>query len=50
MLTHPDMHATNTFDRPDEVGLAHLAVPVSGNTASVTIPKQAVVAVSLQLA
>ena len=49
VLTHPDMHATNTFDRPDEVGLAPLAVSVSGNTASVTIPKQAVVAVSLQL-
>ena len=49
VLTHQDMHATNTFDRPDEVGLAPLAVQVSGNTASVTIPKQAVAAVSLQL-
>jgi alpha-N-arabinofuranosidase len=49
VLTHQDMHATNTFDRPDEVGLAPLAVQVSGNTASVTIPKQAVVAVSLEL-
>jgi alpha-N-arabinofuranosidase len=49
VLTHQDMRATNTFDRPDEVGLAPLALRVSGNTASVTIPKQAVVAVSLQL-
>jgi alpha-L-arabinofuranosidase len=49
VLTHADMHATNTFERPDEVGLAPLAAPTSGDTATVTIPKQAVVAVSLQL-
>jgi len=49
VLTHEDMRATNTFERPDEVGLAALAAPVSGDTATVTIPKQAVVAVSLQL-
>ena len=50
VLTHEDMHATNTFEKPNEVGLAALAAPVSGDTATVTIPKQAVVAVSLQLA
>jgi len=49
VLTHQDMHATNTFERPDEVGLAPLAVPLSGDTATITIPKQAVVALSLQL-
>jgi alpha-N-arabinofuranosidase len=49
VLTHQDMHATNTFERPDEVGLAALAVQVSGDTATIPIPKQAVVAVSLQL-
>ena len=49
VLTHPDMHATNTFEKPDEVGLATLAAAVSGDTATVTIPKQAVVAVSLLL-
>ena len=49
VLTHEDMHATNTFERPDEVGLAALAAQVSGDAATVTIPKQAVVAVSLQL-
>ena len=49
VLTHPDMHATNTFERPNEVTLAALAVQVSGDTATITIPKQAVVAVSLQL-
>jgi alpha-L-arabinofuranosidase len=50
VLTHEDMHATNTFAKPNEVGLAALALTVSGDTATVTIPKQAVVAVSLQLA
>jgi alpha-N-arabinofuranosidase len=49
VLTHQDMHATNTFERPDEVGLADAAVQVTGDTASITIPKQAVVAVALQL-
>jgi len=50
VLTHPDMHATNTFERPNEVALAALAVQVSGDTATITIPKQAVVAASLELA
>jgi alpha-L-arabinofuranosidase len=50
VLTHEDMHATNTFERPDEVGLAALAVQVSGDIATVAIPKQAIVAVMLQLA
>ncbi len=49
VLTHEDMHATNTFDRPNEVGVAALAMQVSGDTATVTIPRQAVVAVSLAL-
>jgi alpha-N-arabinofuranosidase len=49
VLTHEDMHATNTFERPNEVALTALAVQVSGDTATITIPKQAVVAVSLQL-
>jgi alpha-N-arabinofuranosidase len=49
VLTHEDMRATNTFQSPHEVGLAALAAPVSGDTATVTIPKQAVVALSLQL-
>jgi alpha-N-arabinofuranosidase len=49
VLTHQDMHATNTFEKPTEVGLAALTVHVSRDTATVTIPKQAVVAVSLRL-
>jgi alpha-N-arabinofuranosidase len=50
VLTHDDMHATNTFEKPAEVGLADLPARVSGDTATVTIPKHAVVAMSLQLA
>ena len=49
VLTHEDMHATNTFEKPNEVGLAALATQVSGDTVTVTVPKQAVVAVSLEL-
>jgi len=50
VLTHSDMHATNTFERPDEVTLAALPVTISGDAVTLGIPKQAVVAVSLQLA
>jgi alpha-N-arabinofuranosidase len=50
VLTHEDMHATNTFEKPNEVKLATLPVQAAGDTATITIPKQAVVAVSLQLA
>ena len=50
VLTHQDMHATNTFEKPDEVALAALPATISGDAATVAIPKQAVVAVSLQLA
>ena len=49
VLTHPDMWATNTFARPHEVALAPLAVRVARDTATVVVPKQAVVAVSLLL-
>src|SRR5437867_2627684 len=49
VLTHQDMHGTNTFERPNEVVLAALPAQVSGDIATITIPKQAVVAVSLQL-
>src|SRR5688572_2709157 len=50
VLTHEDMRATNTFDRPDEVAPAALAVRVSGGTATLAVPKQSVVAVLLDLA
>ena len=50
ILTHEEMTATNTFDEPDNVSLSELAVPVRGDTARVTIPKKAVVALDLQIA
>jgi alpha-N-arabinofuranosidase len=50
VLTHEDMRVTNTFEKPNEVALAALAAQVSGDMATVTIPKQAIVAVSLQIA
>jgi alpha-L-arabinofuranosidase len=50
VLTHDDMHATNTFEKPNDVSIASLAAPITGETAAITIPRQAVVAVSLQLA
>jgi alpha-N-arabinofuranosidase len=50
VLTHEDMHATNTFEKPAAVGLAALAAPVSGETATLSIPKRSVVAVTFQLA
>jgi alpha-N-arabinofuranosidase len=50
VLTHPDMRATNTFETPDRVGLAPLGTRVAGDTATVTLPRQAVAAISLLLA
>ena len=50
VLTHQDPHAKNTFEKPNEVGLAALAVQVSASTATITIPKHSVVALSLLLA
>jgi alpha-N-arabinofuranosidase len=50
VLTHEEMTATNTFDDPDNVTLSELAVQVRGDAAHVTIPKQAVVALELQIA
>jgi alpha-N-arabinofuranosidase len=50
VLTHEDMRASNTFDKPDEVRIGSLAAAVAGDAATLNIPKQAVVAVTLQLA
>jgi len=50
VLTHEDMRAANTFEKPEAVALASLPAQVSADTATVTIPKQAVVAVSIQIA
>ncbi len=50
VLTHEKMTATNTFDDPDNVTLKDLTVKVRGDAAHVTVPKQAVVALELQVA
>ena len=50
VLTHREMAATNTFERPDEVTLAPLAVELRGDAARVTVPAKAVVALELRIA
>jgi alpha-N-arabinofuranosidase len=50
VLTHPDMRARNTFERPNEVGLEELPVKISGDSLTFEIPKHAVAAVEAQLA
>jgi alpha-L-arabinofuranosidase len=50
VLTHEEMTATNTFDDPDNVTPGNLAVKVHGDAARVTVPRQAVVALELQIA
>jgi len=49
VLTHADMTARNTFDRPDEVKLAPLPVSVRGATVEVAIPKHAVVSIEVKV-
>jgi alpha-N-arabinofuranosidase len=50
VLTHEQMTATNTFDDPDNVTPAGLAVEIRGDAAYVTIPSKAVVALELRVA
>jgi alpha-L-arabinofuranosidase len=49
VLTHSEMTARNTFDRPDEVKLQSLPVTVRGNGAEVSIPARAVAALQLSI-
>jgi alpha-L-arabinofuranosidase len=49
VLTHGDMAAANTFQNPSEVKLSQLPVSVAGNGLSAVIPKQAVVAIEIDL-
>ena len=44
VLTHADMRAHNTFDRPNEVRLASIPVTVRGAAAEISLPRQSVVA------
>lgn len=50
VLTHPDMRARNSFEKPEEVRLAPLTVVNRAAGVEVTIPKQAVAALQLRLA
>ncbi len=48
-LTHADMTAGNTFDRPSEVRPAPLPVRVSADGAEVTLPARSVVSLELRM-
>jgi alpha-N-arabinofuranosidase len=50
VLTHAEMNAGNTFDRPNEVKLAPFPVTVRGNNTEISIPKHAVVSLQLRMA
>jgi alpha-N-arabinofuranosidase len=50
VLTHSDMRARNTFQNTDEVRPSSLPVKIANEGVAVTIPKQAVVALEIQLA
>jgi alpha-N-arabinofuranosidase len=50
VLTHREMTATNSFERPDEVKPAPLPVETRGDAARVTIPAKAIVALELRIA
>jgi alpha-N-arabinofuranosidase len=49
VLTHADMRARNTFDRPDEVKPAPLPVQVRGGRVEVALPKQSIASLDLRL-
>jgi alpha-N-arabinofuranosidase len=50
VLTHADMRAANTLERPDTVRLATLPANIAGDTVTIALPPKAVAAVSLRLA
>jgi alpha-L-arabinofuranosidase len=50
VLTHSNMQAGNTFQAPDTVTPAPLAVSVNGGSLSLTVPRQAVVALDVRIA
>jgi alpha-L-arabinofuranosidase len=49
VLTHADMRARNTFERPNEVEPAPLAAQVTGDTVAVVMPKHSVAALDLRV-
>ena len=50
VLTHPAMNAASAFEKPDEVRPQPLHVTISGDSATVTLPRQSVAALQLRLA
>ena len=49
VLTHGEMTAGNTFDRPNEVKLLLIPVNVRGNRTEIAIPPRAVVSLELKM-
>jgi alpha-L-arabinofuranosidase len=49
VLTHADMRARNTFERPGEIALATLTVAVERDSVLVEIPRHSVVALEILL-
>ena len=49
VLTHADMMARNTFDRPENVKLAALPVGLRGGAVEVAIPKHSVVSLEVRV-
>jgi alpha-N-arabinofuranosidase len=49
VLTHADMTARNTFDRPEEVKLAPIPVTLRGGQIEVAIPKHAIVSLEVKV-
>jgi alpha-N-arabinofuranosidase len=50
VLTHAAMNAANSFEKPDAVKPAPVSVAITGDSATVILPKQSVAAVLLLLA
>ena len=49
VLTHADMMARNTFDRPEEVKLAPLPASVRGSIVEIVIPKHGVASIEVMV-
>lgn len=50
VLTHTDLHVTNTFAQPDAVRSSALKINVSSGAASATLPRQSVSSIQIRLA
>jgi len=50
VLTHAEMTAGNTLDRPNEVGLAPFPVNTRSGQVEISIPRHAIVSLALKIA